>query len=194
MRGEQSDFAELFRLDADGLYRFALMRLRDPSEAEDAVQDAFVRLYRRADDPREFQSPRAWMFSVLASVCVDRRRALNRRGKIFAVGVVDPERHADTSGASGETIASTQEALRGAMAALRRLPVVDGEALSLVAIEGMSYAEVSEITGAPVGTVRSRVSRARQALRRMRDASEDPDSGDGVVVPLPRGGRDGRER
>lgn len=197
MREEEADFGELFRLDADALYRFALIRLRNVEEAEDAVQDAFLRLCRRRDAPRDFNSPRAWMFRVLESVCVDRRRAMSRRGRVFDGAALEPEHHVDPIALNPERSAATSDELRGALSRLRRLPEVDAAALALVAIDGMSYDEVAEIMNVPIGTVRSRVSRARQAMRRLRDAPEPEEEPSGPrpgnVVPMPRRARRGSE-
>ena len=165
----ESDFAELFRIAADGLYRFALVRLRHAEEAEDAVQDAFLRLCRRADDPRDFDNPRAWMFRVLESVCLDRRRASHRRDRMIAEQAVDPSQKVDPWLASTERKTAVSQELTGALRGLQQMPEIDAVALILVAVEGMSYADVADIMRVPIGTVRSRVSRARQTLRERRD-------------------------
>lgn len=165
MRAIGADFGELFQAEADALYRLALLRLRDPDDAEDAVQDALLRLFRRGDDPRDYDNPRAWMFRVLISVCQDRRRARRRHGRLFDDTEVEPDSYADGQTQTGESQLATADALRNTLSLMRQLPIADAEALALVAIEGLSYAETAEIQETPIGTVRSRVSRARQALK-----------------------------
>ena len=166
---------DVLHRDRDALYRFALGILRDRAEAEDALQDAFLRIASMtADEASPIENPRAWVFRVLRNLCIDRirfRRRMQetRRDPQFAA-LVHP---VDSSVANPETRLVAGDALARVTSAMDRLPPDEAEVLSLVVSEGLSYAETAYVTGVPVGTVRSRLHRARRMLRAMLDDPKD---------------------
>lgn len=166
MKERDQNIAALFRDHADALYRAALRMLGDPGEAEDAVQDSFVKLRRSEKRLDELDRPQAWLFTVLRNVCIDRQREAARRSPL-AIGQfeADEQSVAEQHNPTPESEVLTAEILRQVSKAMEALPPVDAEALTLVVIEGLSYRDVADITDVPIGTVRSRLSRARKTLR-----------------------------
>ena len=131
------------------LYRAALAVLGDAHEAEDAVQDAFLRYLEKAPDFPDTARERAWLLKVTVNGCKSRLRARKRRGTaelLDAYPAPDPD---------------SREVLEAVM----DLPARERAAVHLFYYEGYSTQEIAAILGQRPGTVRSHLSRARQALR-----------------------------
>ena len=137
------DWETLVKENEDRLYRAALAILGDAQEAEDAVQDTFLKFLEKA--PAELDSPPAWLMRVLVNGCRDRRRELPLPDTLPAPG---PEERQEL-----EEIFS--------------LPPADRAVIHLFYYEGLSTGEIARLTGQAEGTVRSRLSRARARLRRL---------------------------
>ena len=133
--------------------------LRSRSDAEDAAQETFVKLARGAAGFRGEAKLSTWLYRVARNVCTDHIRHDARRP---ATPVADPGR-LDEAPSEPDSSAGTAEQLVVA-AALETLDPLSRRALVLVAVEGLTYAEAGEVIGLPVGTVKSRVSRARGRL------------------------------
>jgi len=159
------DVAWMIERQIPHLRRYALSLARDREVADDLVQDALERGLRKRHLWRRHGSVRSWLFKILFRTDVDRRR----------------RRRADTVEADAALLdrAAAQPAdqelrleCRNVADALDRLPDEQRAIILLVALEGMSYDEVADVVGVPIGTVRSRLSRGREALARMRDGHE----------------------
>lgn len=140
------------------LYRVAYSVLRHPADAEDAVGDALLKLLR-GDAWRHISQERAFLARAVFRTALDRRRARAPAGEEAALFEVEdsrpsPEELADERG--------QQRLLRGL---LDGLPAALREPLLLCAIEEMNSREIGEVMGIPEGTVRTRLMRARAALR-----------------------------
>jgi len=150
----------------DSLYTLARWLTRDAREAEDLVQETFVRALRFAHQFTPGTNLRAWMFQILRNLSLTARKRLGRDRALFgapAGGVEEGLGGADPP-APGGAVAGTTLDLD---AALRRLPEEFRTAVLLADLLGCSMAEVALIQGCPVGTVKSRLSRARGMLREM---------------------------
>lgn len=139
----------------------ALAILRDRSEAEDAAQEAYLRAFRRASSYRGEGAVGAWLCRIAVRSAHDalRRAARQRRLLEVAQPTGDPD---DEAGS-----VNPAEALRERTemeSALRSLADDEREALVLKEVVGMTYREISESCGVPLGTVQSRIHRARQRL------------------------------
>lgn len=135
--------------------------MRDPVRAEDVVQDAALRAMGAEAGLRHIDA-RAWFLRIVRNTAYDALRATSRRGE----DALD-ETLADV-GCDPETIHAGREALAQLADQVAALPLEWREALVLRELEGLSYREIAEITSAPIGTVMSRLSRARAALLRGR--------------------------
>ena len=134
------------------LYRAALAILGDPHEAEDAVQDAFVRYLEKA--PADLENPSAWLMRVLVNGCKSRLRLAWRR-----VGPLP------------EMLPTPGPEERKELEELFALPPEDRVVIHLHYYEGYSTDEIAQILGCRPGTVRSRLSRARDRLRKLIEAN-----------------------
>ncbi|MBO6784504.1 MAG: sigma-70 family RNA polymerase sigma factor [Alphaproteobacteria bacterium] len=141
------------------LRRFALALARDPELADDLVQNCVARAIERIDQFEPGTNLRAWLFTILRNMHLDDRRKVARGPLLQDI---------DDSTDMNLTTPPEQEwavRLREFARSFAELPVADQDVIVLVAVDGMSYADVSEVLEVPVGTVKSRLSRARARLR-----------------------------
>jgi RNA polymerase sigma-70 factor (ECF subfamily) len=140
------------------LRRFAWSLTRDQDRADDLVQDALLKAVSRWAQLRNAGSVRPWLFQILYNTF--RAGFRRQHGEELPMPL-------DTSAQHPATIGSPEDKmlLGSALRGLARLPEEQRAVLELVAIEGLSYEEVSRIVDAPLGTVMSRLSRAREKLR-----------------------------
>lgn len=141
------------------LRRFARALTGDAALADDLVQDCVERALLKSHLYDPARPLKAWLYAVLRNLYVS---GLRRQGRAQTVKTVD-----ELTGFEGAMAPAQdgQVALSQVASALDRLPESHREVIVLVAVEEMSYRDVAEITGVPVGTVMSRLSRARGALR-----------------------------
>ena len=155
------DTATLLEPQIPALRRYAFALTRDHAKADDLVQDclerAISRWYLRAADP----DLRAWLFTMLHNLFISGQRSLRRR---------PPHETLDNS-AAANTPADQDGALLGRdiLSQFAALSEDHRAVLLLVAIEGLPYGNVARILGIPIGTVMSRLSRAREQFRRQMD-------------------------
>ena len=142
------DWETLVTENENRLYRTALTILGDPQEAEDAVQDAFVRFLECR--PEHLETPGAWLTRVLVNGCKSRLRLAWRR-----VGPLP------------DTLAAPGPEEREELEELFSLPPEDRAVIHLHYYEGWSTDEIARMLGQRPGTVRSRLSRARERLRKL---------------------------
>ncbi|WOX23777.1 sigma-70 family RNA polymerase sigma factor [Streptomyces solicathayae] len=165
-RGDPDALAELYDEHADVLYRYALRVTGNWAEAEDVVSATFLEAWRGREKLRpEGDGLRPWLLGIATNVM--RRGARSRRLRDIALARI-PER-GSVPDFSDDVVAqlADSEQLRAAHAALARLRRRDREVFMLVVWAGLDYAAAAEALGVPVGTVRSRLSRARTRLREL---------------------------
>lgn len=156
--GDVRAFATLVDMYYARCLRFALHMLADRSDAEEAVQDTFVRLYRALPSYRERDSFEPWLFRILGNRCRTAGAKQRRHAEVMEYGEV-PDRA--TPAAHDREMAWREEIAR----ALRALPIEQREAFLMRHVEGMSYEEMAEATGAGLSALKMRVKRACDALR-----------------------------
>lgn len=132
--------------------------MRNSADAEDLVQEALTRAVARADSFQAGTNLRAWLFTILHNVHVNQVRSKAARPQ--EVDVDDVESKLVTPARQEERVE-----LREMMSAVGELPEEQRKVLLLVALEGLKYDEVADMLGVPIGTVMSRLSRAREAVR-----------------------------
>ena len=152
----------------DALYHVALRLTRNRAEAEDVVQEAYLRAFRSFHRFNPGTNCRAWLFTILRNVFLNRVRREGREvlegEATFLTARVDSATALEPGGNPEE--AFFQTVVHGDVdRALKTLPLVFREAVVLADLEGLSYKEVAEVLGCPVGTVMSRLSRGRHLLR-----------------------------
>lgn len=156
--GDVRAFATLVDMYYARCLRFALHMLADRSDAEEAVQDTFVRLYRALPSYREQDSFEPWLFRILGNRCRTAGAKQRRHAEVMEYGDV-PER-ATAAGHDREMV-WREEIER----ALRSLPAEQREAFLMRHVEGMSYEDMVVATGAGLSALKMRVKRACDALR-----------------------------
>lgn len=157
------DLCKLIEAELPKLRRYARALLRDKDRADDLVHDTIVRALKKMHLFQPGTNLRAWLFTLLHNQHVNSIRRAARHGRTFTV----ENGHFATP--------ATQFAgleLRDLERAIQRLPEEQRTTLLLIGLEDMSYEEVAEVCGVPIGTVRSRISRAREALRQALDSRE----------------------
>jgi RNA polymerase sigma-70 factor (ECF subfamily) len=141
------------------LRRFARVLMRGADGADDLVQEALMRAIAARAQFAEGTNLRAWLFAILRNVHLSLRRRAGRSPFAPAPAIMPA---APVSGGQEE-----QHAFRDLGRAFDALPKTQRQVLWLTVVEGMDYEQVAAVLGTPVGTVRSRLSRARDTLRRV---------------------------
>src|SRR5574341_1072094 len=163
-RGDPDAWRELVRRFTPLVYRLSLRMLRDGAEAEDVSQEVFLRMHRSFDSYDSTRPLAPWVSRTTYHACLRRLQTSARRGSQL-------EREAslnadiDSGAPSPEQAAEANEAAALLARAVEELPAQDRALLDLRYREGLSDAEVSEATGMPVNTVKTRLFRARAKLR-----------------------------
>jgi RNA polymerase sigma-70 factor (ECF subfamily) len=177
--GDRSgEFEEVALAHLDSLYRSALRFTHNRAEAEDLVQEAYLRALRSFHRFNPGTNCRAWLFTIMRNLFLNRLRRAGREvleDDSSAWGSVLDSGSALALPSSSPEEEFLQTVLHGDVdRALRALPLVFREAVILVDLEGLSYKEVAQVLGCPMGTVMSRLSRGRHLLRQalQRFASE----------------------
>ena len=162
------------------LRRFGLTLTGSGSDADDLVQNLCERVLLRSDQLREHSRLDAWLYGIMRNIWFDelRHRRVRRHDDLdAAAGVI---------GADGEAVVEGRMTLAAVRHALGGMPTDQRTVLMLVCVDGLSYKEASEALGVPLGTIMSRLSRARQDLH---ERLTGPPGGD-TVTPFPlRAGR-----
>jgi RNA polymerase sigma-70 factor (ECF subfamily) len=155
----------------DSLYRAALRLSRTSADAEDLVQDTYLKAFRAADRFEPGTNLRAWLFTILHNTARNRARDHARDAVAIDSDVVDraadappPAGRAAGAGETPETLLLRETLAPDLQAAIDELPDVFREAVWLRDVEEFSYAEIASMLSIPVGTVMSRISRGRRLL------------------------------
>jgi RNA polymerase sigma-70 factor (ECF subfamily) len=164
---ETTRFAEEAMGHLDTLYRGALRLTRDPAQAEDLVQDTYVRALRYQHSYQSGTNMKAWLFAIMRNLFWDRFKggrpedvSLDGDGELSLYDTLkDPT-------AVPESEVLDRIAADEVVRAVERLPELHREVVLLVDVEGFSYKDAAQVLGVPIGTVMSRLHRARQQLQK----------------------------
>lgn len=156
---------ELIEAEIPRLRRYARSLVREPERADDLVQESLERALGAADSWRPGTNLRAWLFTILRNCHINQIRRSRRE-----VGVIDQGSEPPMLAVSGGQEASV--ALGEVRRAYAKLSSEHREILMLIAVEGLAYEEAAAVLGVPLGTVRSRLSRARRTLRDLLEQSD----------------------
>ncbi len=156
-----SAYNELVNEHADGLYRFILKNIKDESEAQDVVQDAFEKLWINKDKV-ELKKAKSWLFSTAYHTMIDNIRKVKR---IDTLDEYHEEKHfyADEYMGTGDLLEK----------GLNKLPAIQKSVVLLRDYEGYSYDEIAEITQLNVGQVKVYIHRARTFMRNFIEKMEN---------------------
>jgi RNA polymerase sigma-70 factor, ECF subfamily len=163
--GQQDALEQLLERHQSQVYRFGMKMCRDTEDAKDVLQDTLLSVARNVRDFRGGSSISTWLYAIARSFCVKKRRQRKFAPKEAASSLVgEAEQVADPSSMADEALASKQveQALEEAIASLEPMY---REVLLLRDVEGLTAPEVARVTGASVQAVKSRLHRARLAVR-----------------------------
>ncbi len=169
---EASKFQQLVMAHLDSLYNYGLILTQDQADAEDLLQDTLLRALRSFSTFNQGCSCKAWLFQIMKNLQIDRHR--RRRSKPpedefedERTVIADASREVDLFPAptDPEKLLLRHLMVEEIREAIRRLPPLWREVVQLRDVEGLSYAEVAQVLGKPVGTVMSRLYRGRNQLR-----------------------------
>lgn len=167
--GSPIAFERLVALHQHKLFGFARAFSRDSAEASDLLQEALIKVYRSIGSFRFQSSLLTWMFRIVKNVALDHHKSRGQRERKLEQPLDSAsERHLDAGSggpADPEERLLSAEAQRELWTALERVPESYRTVLVLADMQGQSYEEVAAIIEAPVGTVKSRLFRGREALR-----------------------------
>lgn len=179
--GDPQAFEEIVRRHRDRLWAVALRTTGDPEEAADALQDALISAYRRAEQFRGDSAVTTWLHRIVVNASLDRLRRRNVRSAaplpddnddLPGAVVADPVDHVDR-----------RELELLVTAALAELPVDQRDAIVLVDVEGWSVEDAARHLGVPEGTIKSRCFRGRAKLAKSLDFLRNLDAADPVTIP-----------
>lgn len=141
------------------LRRFAYALTRDFDQADDLVQETCMRALSRVEQWQPGTRLDSWMFRIAQNLWLDRARANKVRGEIADIDAAEA-----LAGEDGRDVTESRLTLDEVNVALARLPAEQQVLIALVCIDGLSYKETAQAMGIPIGTVMSRLARARRGL------------------------------
>lgn len=182
--GDADAFAELVARHKDRLWAVALRTMRNPEEAADALQEAYIAAFRRAGSFRGESQVTTWLHRVVVNACLDRIR----RNKIRLTDPLpeDVDRSAQFGAAADSDTLLVKEQRHDVAVALHQLNVDQRAALVLVDMEGYSVDEAAAILGCAPGTIKSRCARGRAKLLPLLTHLRDPHPGSATAPPRAR--------
>jgi RNA polymerase sigma-70 factor (ECF subfamily) len=166
-RAEDAALAALVDQYAGALYRVAFSVLRNQADAEDAVQEAFVRVLRHRDTLGEVRDHRVWLIRIVWNIVLDRKRRAKTRPETD--DVADLARVLPMKGLSAEERAAAAQHHAHVLACVDQLPAKERQVMMLSAFEELSSVEIAEVLEISESSVRSRLFRARNLMAGLLD-------------------------
>jgi RNA polymerase sigma-70 factor (ECF subfamily) len=163
--GDQAAFDEIVLRHQDRIYGLCRRMLGSPQDAEDAAQDTFLKAYQNLGSFEPRASLSTWLYRIAMNTCIDRSRkpvfgSLFRRSPEGEELMIEPP----SQDPSPERLAEAKQQDRALWQGLGRLSPKLRAAILLKELEGLSYEQIAEVFGISLGTVKSRISRAREEL------------------------------
>ncbi len=169
--GDADAYAELVRRHQEIAFRTAMLITENAADAEEAAQDGFVKAWQALGRFRPGEPLRPWLLTIVANEARNRRRSAGRR-ETLALRVPAGQPGGDGDEPSPEAAVLARERRATLLDALRRLPDADREVVAYRYLLDLSEAETAHALGVPLGTVKSRLSRALERLRAALPAEE----------------------
>ena len=163
-RGDDDEFAGAALSHIDSLYGMALRLTRRAADAEDLVQDTYLKAFRSAHQFEAGTNLKAWLFTILHNTFRNNRRHDGRSPVDVDSDVVERAANEGPADQSPEQLLTRQSLDADLQAALDALPDAFRQAVWLRDVEELSYGEIARVLDVPLGTVMSRISRGRRAL------------------------------
>jgi RNA polymerase sigma-70 factor (ECF subfamily) len=164
---EEQALAGLVSQYAGTLYRVAYSVLRNSADAEDAVQEAFVRVLRHRETLAEVRDQRVWLIRIVWNVVLDRKRRMKTRPETD--DVAELARVLPAGGLTAEERAAAAQHHARVLACVEQLPAKERQVLMLSAFEELTSVEIASVLGITESSVRSRLFRARNLMAGLLD-------------------------
>jgi RNA polymerase sigma-70 factor (ECF subfamily) len=161
--GEAAAFNDIVLKYQDRIFNLCLYMLRDTHDAQDAAQDSFIKACRALHDFSPDASLYTWIYRIAMNTCLDYRRK-RIQGRVDSHSIAEDM---PSLRPSPERLYESKEISEAVREALQQIPEKLRAAIVLREIDGLSYEEIAEILDISAGTVKSRISRAREELRRL---------------------------
>lgn len=161
-RAEEEALAALVDQYATTLYRVAFSVLHNQSDAEDAVQEAFLRVLRHRESLEEIRDHRVWLIRIVWNIVLDRKRRAKTRPETD--DIAELARVLPANGLTAEDRAAAAQHHAHVLACVEKLPAREREVMMLSAFEELSSVEIAAVLGVTESSVRSRLFRARNLL------------------------------
>lgn len=160
-KGDQDAFEELMTVNAQYVYNLALRVVKDPQEAQDISQEAFIRVWKALPGFKGKSSFRTWLYRIVSNLCYDRlpkmRKEFDALDPDEEIDLVDDGDRPEKKALSGELRSELHHAIDALPESYRLL-------ITLRHLQNMTYDEIAESTGQPLGTVKTGIFRARRLL------------------------------
>lgn len=169
-QGDKNAFGLLVSKYQRKVQRLLSRLVRDPAEVEDLTQETFIKAYRALDSFRGDSAFYTWLYRIAINTAKNHLMASNRRPAVSATvheteeGETWDELDTLSDSETPENLLLTQEIAQTVEEAIQSLPEELRIAITLRELEGLSYEEIAQVMGCPIGTVRSRIFRAREAI------------------------------
>lgn len=166
-KGDEAAFSDIVREYESAVYRYALSFCKNAEDAFDISQEAFIKLWKTLPRFKGNCSPRTWIMGIVRSVAIDFLRAKRPRDTLsfYADGEFPIEIPDESEEANPQRAYEKKERAALVRAAVASLPRELSETLYLREFENLSYEEIAHVLGVRVGTVKSRISRARDGVK-----------------------------
>ncbi|MBC8210689.1 MAG: RNA polymerase sigma factor RpoE [Gammaproteobacteria bacterium] len=166
--GDKAAFDVLVKKYQQKVVNLVSRFVSDHSECYDVAQDTFIKAYRAMDNFRGDSQFYTWLYRIAANTAKNHLATRSRKTPTYSVDVEDAEHYEGENGLKDQTtpenLLLTEEIKRTVYAAIEKLPEDLKTAITLRELEGLSYDEIADVMDCPIGTVRSRIFRARDAI------------------------------
>ena len=166
-QAEEATLEALVSQYASALYRVAYSVLRNAADAEDAVQETFLRVLRHRDTLDEVRDQRVWLIRIVWNIVLDRKRRAKTRPETDDLDEL--ARVLPSAGLSAEQFAAAAQHHAHVLSCVDKLPTKERQVLTLSAFEELSSVEIASVLGITESSVRSRLFRARNLMAEMLD-------------------------
>ncbi|MBU0908473.1 MAG: sigma-70 family RNA polymerase sigma factor [Proteobacteria bacterium] len=148
------------------IYNLALNYVKSPEEAKDLAQDIFVTVYRSLPKLREKEKFTSWLYQIAINHCRNRYKKLSRRGYFSNISLDDEESFLQIAGDEGpEKLLQRKNTINLVRSTIDSMAEAEKEIILLRDIQELAYEEISDILHIPLGTVKSKLNRARTSLK-----------------------------
>lgn len=171
-QGDKTAFDDLVRIHERRAYQYAYRLTSNPDEACDVVADAFIRVYGALNNFKGNSAFSTWLYRILTNCFLDLRKKEKSRATVsldqnISGSEQEMERQIEDDGPGPDDVAEMEERQERVSAAVERLPEYQKAMIVMYHSEGLAYEEIAEALDLPIGTVKSRLNRARLTLREM---------------------------